>query len=107
MTWESPIKMWTTEVELQYENEVLNAISRLHIEVNKEELVRALNYDRHQYEQGYRDGKLSVMNKEAIPIEWIKEQVADGYYDICEIMYHWERENNIKENILFGGENDF
>lgn len=44
---------------------------------------------------------------EAIPIEWIKEQVADGYYDICEIMYHWERENNIKENILFGGENDF
>lgn len=43
----------------------------------------------------------------AIPIEWIKEQVADGYYDICEIMYHWERENNIKENILFGGENDF
>ena len=35
MTWESPIKMWTTEVELQYENDVLNAISRLHIEVNK------------------------------------------------------------------------
>lgn len=45
--------------------------------------------------------------RQSIPIEWIKEQVADGYYDICEIMYHWERENNIKENILFGGENDF
>lgn len=43
----------------------------------------------------------------AITIEWIKEQVADGYYDICEIMYHWERENNIKENILFGGVNDW
>ena len=44
---------------------------------------------------------------DAIPIEWIKKQVADGYYDIAEIMYHWELENNIKENILFGGENDF
>lgn len=45
--------------------------------------------------------------KEVIPIEWIEKQVADGYYGIAEIMYHWEFENNIKENILFGGENYF
>ena len=43
---------------------------------------------------------------DAIPIEWLEKQVADGYYGIAEIMYHWEFENNIKENILFGGENE-
>lgn len=42
----------------------------------------------------------------SIPIEWIKKQVKDGWYDIIEIMYHWEIENNIKESILWSEENE-
>lgn len=42
----------------------------------------------------------------AIPIEWIKKQVKDGWYDIIEIMYHWEIENNIKKSILWSEENE-
>ena len=43
---------------------------------------------------------------DAIPIEWIKKQVKDGWYDIIEIMYHWEIENNIKKSILWSEENE-
>ena len=42
----------------------------------------------------------------AIPIEWIQKQVKDGWYDIIEIMYHWEIENNIKKSILWSEENE-
>lgn len=43
---------------------------------------------------------------DAIPIDWIKKQVKEGWYDIIEIMYHWEIENNIKESILWSKENE-
>ena len=116
--YESPIKMWTTEVELRYEKEVLNAISHLNVEVNREELIRALNYDRNQYEKGYRDGLLSVLKEPSIPLSFIEEKLEhykrrekyhneNGWYNICEndaainretleyLIKDWEKENEI------------
>lgn len=58
--YESPINLIvsdiTTKVNDEMEHQVFTAIQHLGIDVNKEELVKALNYDRDQYRKGYEDG---------------------------------------------------
>ena len=54
--YESPIRMIVGEMETKMENDTLTAIQRYGIDVDKEELIKALNYDRGQYDKGYRDG---------------------------------------------------
>ena len=50
---EDIVRQKTTEVE----NGIVTEIQiRYGVDVNKEELVKALQYDRNQYEAGYRDG---------------------------------------------------
>ena len=60
MTYESPFAMvvekMATEIAEKFDGEVMTAISKYHIDVNKDELVKALAYDRGQYEKGYADG---------------------------------------------------
>ena len=63
--YESPINMVYDAVNKnikQYQDEVENKIvyeitERYAIDVNKDELIKALNYDRDQYNKGYADGK--------------------------------------------------
>lgn len=54
--YESPITAIATQLQMLYDEEVMKAIQRVGIEVNKEELIKALDYDRKQYQEGYRKG---------------------------------------------------
>lgn len=54
--WESPIKTICDEMRTQFEGEVLKAVQRVGIEVDKDQLIKALNYDRNQYDEGYKHG---------------------------------------------------
>lgn len=63
MSYESPISLVTgienviNSVEEQRENAIYMAIKeRISIDVDKDELIKALNYDRGQYNAGYADG---------------------------------------------------
>ncbi len=56
--WESPIKIYeevVNDLVRQKENHVMATI-RQYVEVDKDELIKALNYDRNQYEKGFEDG---------------------------------------------------
>ena len=57
--YESPINFIfgdiQTQIVKQQENEVYMAVQKCGVDVDKEELMRALQYDREQYEQGYED----------------------------------------------------
>lgn len=59
--YESPIEVFATELQTSFaeavEADIVNVVQRYGINVNKEELIKALDYDRQQYEEGYRDGK--------------------------------------------------
>lgn len=57
MSYESPINIIYGQMQLQMENEVCSAVQKVGINVNKDELIKALAYDRCQYEKGYADGK--------------------------------------------------
>ena len=62
--YESPIKETIKELELQlkeqHEHKIAQAIQEIEIKVDKDELIKALSYDRGQYEKGYKDGIESV-----------------------------------------------
>lgn len=60
--YESPIKMIYEDIKNEQENDVYKVIMSYGIDVDKDELLRALNYDRRQYEAGYRDGVIDVIN---------------------------------------------
>ena len=59
--YESPIKMYigqmVEQVEKAREDEIIHTIHEQYaIDVNKEELIKALNYDRDQYNKGFQAG---------------------------------------------------
>ena len=67
--YNSPVKLYETAMQTimeEREGAIFAKIqSAFDVDVDKQELIRALQYDRDQYNQGYRDGK-----KDAIP-KWI------------------------------------
>lgn len=54
--YKSPIEIIQTEMQMQMDGEILKAVQGVGIDVNKEELLKALAYDREQYVKGYKDG---------------------------------------------------
>ena len=73
---QSPIQQIVSDMSLKMENDVYTAVQNVGIYVDKEELIKALRYDRQQYDKGYADGYSSGYEqgrKEAL--ESIKEYV--------------------------------
>ena len=67
MPWESPIKLdytpfWEQIVDAQ-ENAIYKAVLKVNISVDREEMVKALKYDRRQYEKGYADGRADAVEQ--------------------------------------------
>lgn len=62
--YESPIyqleKTISMDMSEKYDNLVITAVKEVGIDVDKEELIRALQYDRDQYMKGFRDGEEST-----------------------------------------------
>lgn len=58
--YNSPITIAIREYEGAFneavENEVIRAVNKVAVYVDKEELIKALNYDRKQYDKGYNIG---------------------------------------------------
>lgn len=53
--YESPVRLIASQFETKIENDVMSVIQNYDIQVDKDELIKALNYDRQQYDKGYRD----------------------------------------------------
>lgn len=62
----------------QFENDLMYQIKQTcYINIDKDELIKALQYDRDQYEKGYQDCK-AAMEKTG---KWLIN--SDGYYPYC------------------------
>ena len=57
--YDSPIELFISEIQEKFENGIFEALQRFDIDVNREELLRALKYDRDQYHKGFSDGRMS------------------------------------------------
>lgn len=54
--YQSPIQAIASQIEMTMEGETLKACQRVGVNVDKYELVKALQYDRQQYAKGFRAG---------------------------------------------------
>ena len=52
-----------TQIIKKKDEDIYQAILSYGITVDKDELLRALKYDRNQYEKGYADGKVDAMDE--------------------------------------------
>lgn len=67
--YEPPIKLIMGEMQTQFEENCMRAVQSYDFDVDKNELVKALEYDRNQYEKGYADGRHDAV--EVVHGEWI------------------------------------
>lgn len=65
--YESPIEIITSEIQnmiiQQEENNIFRAVRKIGVNVDKEELIKALKYDRKQYFKGFNDGMMEFAKK--------------------------------------------
>ena len=65
--YESPIELITktimSEIVKNQEEQVMNAVQGVSVNVDKDELLKALAYDRQQYQKGYEDGVRDAIEK--------------------------------------------
>lgn len=83
--YESPVELFDVanfakKVNEETDNYIYEYIVKLGINVNKEELIKALQYDRDQYEKGYKDG-LKATDWHPYPKE---KPTEEGYY-LCTV----------------------
>ena len=50
-----------TDLQFQLENETIKAVQKAGFTVDKTELIKALDYDRQQYQKGYADAKSEMV----------------------------------------------
>lgn len=61
MSYQSPIDLIVGQMNLNFENEICKAVQNVGVCVDKEELLKALQYDRGQYQKGYADRDAEVV----------------------------------------------
>ena len=55
--YKPPIEIIQSQMQMQVEDYIMKAVMKLGINVDKEELLKALKYDRNQYNKDYKDGR--------------------------------------------------
>ena len=73
MSYKSPIEIIYGDMTHKLENEVFTVIQNIGINIDKDELIKALQYDRNQYETGYADAMIN-----AVPVvhgQWTEQTI--------------------------------
>lgn len=82
--YKPPIEMVMEEVfqkmDEDFENSIFKAIQKVGINVDKEELLKALIYDRGQYDKGYEDAMNEVKHPQSLKFEELHENM--WVYDV-------------------------
>lgn len=82
--YENPINLIVRDIEEQIiqqtEQTILETIRKCGVDVDKDELIKALNYDRDQYSKGYKDGVNDTLNKVRAELHATAELHEDGDY---------------------------
>lgn len=60
--YESPIQVVIGQMRMERENGIFRAVQDQGVIVDKDELIKALQYDRRQYEKGFRNGYNAGLN---------------------------------------------
>ena len=67
--YKSPIEVIHGEMQMNIENGIYKAVQNVGVVVDKDELLKALLYDREQYEKGYADAREKAIDEFVMEIE--------------------------------------
>lgn len=84
--YKSPIEIMLEQMRCQMGDDIYTAVLNYGIIVDKEELLRALKYDRFQYDNGYRNGMRDA-NAELVRCRdcvFRQRETSGELYVICE-----------------------
>lgn len=71
MSYQSPIEVIIGQLRMEQENNIFKAVQEYGVNVDKEQLIKALSYDRGQYKKGYDDGYDDGFDKGYDADKWI------------------------------------
>lgn len=80
MSYQSPIEVFQTQMQSQIEDETYKAVMKVGINVDKDELLKALQYDRDQYQKGYADRDLEIIRCKDCKW-WHESETVEGFGD--------------------------
>ena len=104
--YESPINIIISKLCTKFESDCIKSVQRYGFDVDKEELAKALNYDRKQYEKGHTDGYSKAID------DFVKAIVDRGLSSnddkYCIILYdnYLKVIKEIAEQLKAGGKNE-
>ena len=77
--YKSPIEIIIGKMQTQIDDDIYRAVQNVVINVDREELLKALEYDRGQYEEGFREGEKHTMRqiKDLLP-EWLYTAIKEN-----------------------------
>jgi len=78
--YQSPIEMIATEMRTKYENDCISVCQNYGFNVDREELKKALEYDRGQYDKGFKDGYKQALLEQQQLRDSIMKLVEAGAY---------------------------
>ena len=79
MSYQSPIEVIHTQMQSQIEEEIYKAVMRVGVSVDKDELLKALHYDRNQYQKGYNDRDSEIIRCRDCKYY----ELVDGIFPVC------------------------
>lgn len=90
LDYKPPIEIFLGQMRMEQENGIVKAIQQQGVNVDKDELNKALAYDRDQYEKGYVNGYYAGLTAD----KWIS--VEDrlpplDYYDFVLVWDSWQK----------------
>lgn len=96
MSWESPIEIIVNQMESAWMDETFRVIQKVGIDVDRNELIKALQYDRNQYEKGYEDGRNDIIRCKDCEYyteeeRWCRRLGLCGAFDQNDYCSHAER----------------
>lgn len=80
--YKSPIETIIGEMKMQQNGEICRVVQEVGINVDKDELIKALQYDREQYGKGYSDGYKDAIKEFAESLKRKSELVAPSVWAI-------------------------
>lgn len=98
--YESPINAVVNEIcsDIQKKTDeyIMECVRNVGIDVNKHELLKALSYDRNQYEKGYRDGinKVSKDFKKVIEIVFSNMYPEYKEDELVDLLQEYRKESD-------------
>lgn len=63
MNYISPIEIIVSDIGSRIENEILHAVKNVRVLVDKEELIKALDFDREQYKKGWNNAITKALDE--------------------------------------------